>query len=278
MRGFENTVPETQTNTLTQTPLLKALGIQIRVIGALLMREVITRYGRYNFGFMWVFLAPMIFTVGVTLLWNLIHKATHGSEIPVTAIAMTGYSTVMLWRNASTHCSHAIEPNQALLYHHNVRVIDLYFSRVILEIAGGTISMIVLFSFFMFIGWLKMPVDILKMILAWLLLIWLTLGLGIFVGSMSERLEWFEHIWHPFTYFFFPVSGAAFMVDWLPEKAARAVLWFPTVHVTEMLRHGYLGEVQRTYEDPGYLIVFNMVLLLMALMLARETARRVEPQ
>ena len=30
--------------------LLEALAIQRRVVGALLMREVITRYGRYNLG------------------------------------------------------------------------------------------------------------------------------------------------------------------------------------------------------------------------------------
>ncbi|MEM5787936.1 MAG: ABC transporter permease [Syntrophobacteraceae bacterium] len=259
------------------TPLFKSMRIQVRVIGALLMREVITRYGRRNFGFMWIFLEPMLFTMGVTLLWNLLHR-THGMRLPVTAIAMTGYSTVMLWRNAATHCSRAIEPNQALLYHHNVRVLDLFSARVILEIAGGTISMMVLFIFFMSIGWLDIPVDILRMAFSWLLLIWLTYGLGLFVGAMSERFEVFDRLWHPFTYLFFPVSGAAFMVDWLPDNWARIVLWFPTVHVTEMLRHGYFGDQVQTYECPGYLMVFNLILLLIGLLLARETGRRVEPQ
>jgi capsular polysaccharide transport system permease protein len=34
--------------------LWRSLVIQARVVGALVMREIITRYGRHNIGFMWV--------------------------------------------------------------------------------------------------------------------------------------------------------------------------------------------------------------------------------
>lgn len=80
-----------------------------------------------------------MFTLGVTALWTL-SKATHGSSLPITAFAVTGYSSVLVWRNSASRCALAIEPNQSLLYHRNVRVIDLFLSRVILEIAGATIS------------------------------------------------------------------------------------------------------------------------------------------
>ena len=45
--------------------LLRSVVIQGRVLGALVMREIITRYGRHNIGFMWVFVEPMMFTAGV---------------------------------------------------------------------------------------------------------------------------------------------------------------------------------------------------------------------
>ena len=44
--------------------------IQRRVIWALVMREILTRYGRHNIGFLWLFVEPMIFTLLVTLLWS----------------------------------------------------------------------------------------------------------------------------------------------------------------------------------------------------------------
>ena len=74
--------------------------IQLRVIHALIMREVLTRYGRHNIGFLWLFIEPMLFTLGVTTLWTL-SKASHGSSLPIVAFAVTGYSSVLLWRNTS---------------------------------------------------------------------------------------------------------------------------------------------------------------------------------
>ena len=63
--------------------------IQRRVIGALLMREVITRYGRHNVGVLWLVLEPLAFTIGVAALWTATGMG-HGSSIPIVAFAITG--------------------------------------------------------------------------------------------------------------------------------------------------------------------------------------------
>lgn len=241
------------------------------------MREVITRYGRHNIGFMWLFVEPMLFTLGITALWTAT-KATHGSNLSIVAFAVTGYSAVLLWRNGASRCSKAIQPNLSLLYHRNVRVLDLFASRLILEIGGATISLIVLSLIFICIGWMNFPEDILMMIGAWILLSWFAVSLGLLIGAISERSEVFERVWHTITYLMFPLSGAVFMVDWLPQAARELVLWLPMVHGTEMLRHGYFGEAVRTYESTTYLILANLILTLVGLALVRETGRRVEPE
>lgn len=257
--------------------LRRSFAIQTRVIGALLMREVITRYGRHNIGFLWLFLEPMLFTMGVTTLWTLI-KVTHGSSLPIAAFAVTGYSSILLWRNCSNRAVKAIEVNLSLLYHRNVRVFDILAARVILEIAGATISLVVLTIMFTALGWMTLPVDILTVIIGWVLLAWFAFATSLAVGAVSERSEVVERVWHVFTYLMFPLSGAGFMVDWLPHAAQQFVLWVPMVHGTEMIRHGYFGSVVRTYENPGYLALFNSVLLLIGLALVRETGQRVEPE
>jgi capsular polysaccharide transport system permease protein len=99
-----------------------SLAIQMRVIGALVMRELITRYSRHNVGFLWVFFEPMMFTVGVLCLWTVFHN--HSSKLPLIPLVITGYSSVLLWRNTVGRCGNALEPNRALLHHRNVRVID----------------------------------------------------------------------------------------------------------------------------------------------------------
>ena len=259
------------------TPFVRSLTIQIRVIGALLMREVITRYGRHNIGFMWLFLEPMLFTLGVTALWT-ITKTAHGSNLPIVPFAITGYSSVLLWRNGSGRCAKAIEPNLSLLYHRNVRVIDVFFSRLILEIAGITISLIVISLICISFDWMQVPADILTMVIAWILLAWFAAALGLVVGAISERSEMFERLWHTVMYLLFPLSGALFMVDWLPKAAQEIVFWLPMVHGTEMLRHGYFGDSVRTYENPSYFIFINLITSFIGLALVKETGRRVEPE
>lgn len=262
---------------LPTTPLRRSFDIQVRVTSALIMREVITRYGRHNIGFLWLFLEPMLFTLGVTTLWTLI-KATHGTSLPITAFAVTGYSSILLWRNCSNRVVKAIEVNLSLMYHRNVRVFDVFAARLILEISGATTSMIVLTIIFTAMGWMNPPVDILTAMIGWLLLAWFAFALSLVVGAASERSELVERVWHIFTYLLFGVSGAGFMVDWLPKVAQEFILWVPMVHGTEMIRHGYFGAAVRTYEDPVYLMLVNSVLTLIGLALVRETGRRVEPE
>ena len=126
-----------------KTSLKVSLSIQLRVVSALIKREVITRYGRHNIGFLWLFVEPMLFTLGVTALW-IVMKATHGSNLPITAFALTGYSSLILWRNCSNRAVKAIEANLSLMYHRNVRVMDVFAARLILEVIGATTSITIL--------------------------------------------------------------------------------------------------------------------------------------
>jgi capsular polysaccharide transport system permease protein len=196
----------------------------------------------------------------------------------ITAFAYTGYSTVMLWRNATCKCAKAVEPNEGLLFHSNVRVTDLILSRAILESAGATTSTLLIGTVFVATGLIEMPRDILTMICGWLLLLWYTLGIGLMVGALSEWSDAFERFYHPALYFYLPISGAFFMVDWLPPSVQKYAVWVPTVTVTEMIRHGYWGEAYHTYEQPAYLSVLCLVLLLAGLSLCKQAGFRVEPQ
>ena len=44
--------------------------IQRRVISALMMRELITRFGRENIGFLWIMAEPLLFAVLVGVIWQ----------------------------------------------------------------------------------------------------------------------------------------------------------------------------------------------------------------
>jgi ABC-type polysaccharide/polyol phosphate export permease len=262
---------------VNETPLMRSFAIQVRVIGALLMREIITRYGRHNIGFMWLFFEPMMFTLGVTALWSF-SGAKHFSDMPVVSFALTGYSAVLLWRNMPTRCNGAIEPNYSLLYHRNVKVLDIFASRLLLEVAGASISFLVLGTLFVSIGWMNGPDDVVKVLIGWGLLAWFGGALALITGALSARTEIVEKIWHPASYLLFPLSGAAFMVDWFPVHTQKIILYLPMVHGVEILREGYFGSTVRTHYDVAYMSIVCLCMTLIGLALTRETSRRVTPE
>ena len=256
------------------TSFTRSATIQRRVIGALLLREAITRYGRHGFGVLWIIIEPALFTLGVAGFWYLA-RMNILSSIPIIAFAITGYSSVLMWRNTSNRCSKAIESNRPLMYHRNVNVLDIFLARIILEWVGATASIAVLTIIFASVGAMNWPEDPWPIIGGWLLLAWFSLGLGLIVGALSEYSETFERTWPITTYLLFPLSGAVFMVHWLPPAAQEAVLWLPMVHGAEMIRHGYFGDLVPTHGDPIYFSAANLVLTLIGLALSREAGRRV---
>lgn len=257
--------------------LRRSLVIQFRVIGALLMREVLTRYGRHNIGFLWLFAEPMLFTLGVTALWTLA-KAGHLTNLPIVAFAVTGYSSVLLWRNMPGRCVNAIEPNLSLMYHRHVKVIDVFAARILLEIAGTTTSFATLMIVFMAIGWMNPPEEILSVVVGWCLLSWFGAALALTVGCLAARTELVEKIWHPISYLLFPLSGAVFMVDWLPATAQKMVLLLPMVHCVELLREGYFGSHVHAHYDIAYVVVWCAVLTLVGLSQERVISRSITPE
>lgn len=262
---------------ISATPLRRSLAIQARVIRALLMREILTRYGRHNIGFLWLFVEPMIFTLAVTGLWVAADRGL-GSDLPVVAFALTGYSSVLVWRNMPGRLCGSIEPNAALLYHRNVKVMDIFAARLLLEGAGVTISFVVLGIFFTSIGWMKPPEDIVKVMQGWFMLIWFGVSIGILIGAWSARTEIVEKVWHPTSYILFPLSGAAFMVDWLPPAAQKVILYLPMVHGVELLREGYFGSAVHAHYNIAYMAFICLCLSFLGLAMLREAGRKVTPE
>jgi len=261
--------------TTPATSLLRSLTIQLRVIHALLMREIITRFGRENLGVLWFVGEPMLFTLGVATLWTLIRQHSE-SSIPIVAFAVTGYSSVLMWRNSANRSSSAIAQNTQLLFHRNVRVIDVLLTRILVEVCGATASFVALASLFTYVGWMPYPDDLLGVLLGWVMLAWFGASLALLIGAGTAFSDLVERLWHPLAYILFPISGAAFMVAWLPTGLQKVVLLLPMVHGIEMLREGYFGDVVQTHYSVAYMATCNLVMSLLGLYLLRQAGRRVE--
>lgn len=262
---------------LHKTSFWESLIIQKRVIGALLMREIITRYGRNNIGFLWLFIEPLLMTLIMVLMWKFF-KVNNISTLNIVAFTITGYPMMMMWRNASNRAIGSISANMSLLYHRNVRVLDTIFARMLLEIAGATIAQITIMSVLIAVRWIEMPADIFYMLLAWLLMAMFAIGLGLIICSVAFHFEPFGKVWGTISFVMMPLSGVFFFVHNLPQQLQHYVLMLPMVHGTEMFRAGYFGNTVITYGNPWFILLCNLVLLLLGLAMVTKFSKGVEPQ
>jgi ABC-2 type transport system permease protein/capsular polysaccharide transport system permease protein len=243
--------------------------INRRVISALFLRELLTRYGRNNIGFLWLLVEPMLFTLVVVWIRTLAGSFYQGS-IPMVAFAITGWPALMLWRNMPGRCIGAVRANRSLLHHRQVKILDVYLSRILLEFMATSTSLVLVSLILSAMGWLSAPEDILKTIGGWCLLGWFGAGLALTIGSLSERWEVVAHLWRPASYLLMPLSGVAFVVDALPHGLRDAALWFPVLNAVEFMREGWFGSTFHAHYDLGYVVTFNLCLTFVGLALVRQ--------
>jgi len=240
-----------------------------RVIGALVLRELLTRYGRNNIGFLWLFVEPMLFVLVITAIWATT-RTIHGSKIPIIAFAVTGYSSMLLWRGMPGRCIGALKSNRGLLHHRQVTIQDVYFSRVILEAAAVTTSFVALSIGFYVMEWVPAPEDVMQIFWGWLMMAWFGAALGLTVGGLAEKFPVIGNIWSPMSYILIVFSGVAYLADAIPEKMRDVVLWLPMLNILEFIREGWFGSLFRAHYDIPYVLIFNLVLTFFGLSLIRQ--------
>lgn len=251
-------------NELAAASLWNSLFIQIRVIKALLMREILTRYGRHNIGFLWLFVEPMIYVGIHPFIWSFIGAHEH-DVVGAWGIAVTGFPSFFLYRNMVNRCLSAIGPNASLLFHRPVKILDVYLSRILLEAAGETMTFVFLAAIITFFGLMPLPYDPLQVAGGWFMLAWFGAGLALFLAPLCENSHLLAKLWPSTAFVMFFVSGAFYSTAMLPASAREILLWVPMVSGVEYLREGYFGGLAHFHYDMGYLTIWNLMLTLAGL-------------
>jgi capsular polysaccharide transport system permease protein len=256
--------------------LRHAARIQANVLGALIMREIHTRFGRQNLGYLWLFLEPMILAGCIALFHRL---AGHGvpGDLEVFAFYIVGYTPYYLYRSILNRAPGTIEQNHALLHHARVQPLDLMVARSLLEGAAVTVAMgVFLLGLAIVTGrwphdWMMIAAGI-----AWMMLLCHGFGL-LLLAATAWGVATVERLVHPFTYLTIPVTGAFFMVWWFPSDWHWLITRFPTVHAFELTRAGYFGPVVPYHYDLGYLALSAAILNLLGMLALRAARARLEP-
>ncbi|WP_240149299.1 MULTISPECIES: ABC transporter permease [Asaia] len=251
--------------------------LQARVIYALLMRELHTRFGRENIGFLWMIGEPALFCGGVTAMWTLV-RPSHEHGLPVTAFVVTGYVPLTMWRHAMFRAVKAFEANGSLLFHRQVTPLDIILARVILEVVGTLMAAILVAVSAIVLGLMQPPRDLGILYLGIGMQIGFCLASALIVAALSELSDLVEKSIQVIAYLAIPFSGAFTMVDWLPPKFRGWLLWSPSVQNIEMIRHGQFGSSARAHYNIGYDAFITLAMILVGIVLVLNIRKHIEVQ
>lgn len=251
--------------------------VQYRVIGALMMRELHTRFGRDNLGYLWIIGEPILFCAGVTIAWTAIRPA-HEHGLPMTALVLTGYVPLTMWRHAMAVATKAFQSNGSLLFHRQVTPLDIIVSRSILEIVGSiSAGLLVALGAYIF-GYMRLPQDPLLMYIGITLHALFSMATAFLFAALSEISEWAEKMTNIFSYLSLPFTGAFVMTSWLPHKMQNIVYWSPSAQSIEMIRGGEFGAISHPMYNIMYTFYLDCFLILIGLFLISDIRKHIEVQ
>lgn len=243
------------------------LKIQSRVIGALILRELHTRYGRENVGYLWIIFEPMLFALGIGIL----HAGSDSSEFAMTDIkpvpfAIIGYGTFIIFRNIVNRAGGTIEANAPLLYHRMVSLFDMLLARVLLEAAGIACSVFILLFLSYCCGLASLSARPIYIVIGQLYITWLSFATSLIVCAITYENPTMERLIHPMTYFAMPISAIFFMLEWVPNPYRHWLEFVPMAQCIEMVRYGQFFSASKDYFSFSYITFVCMIITLIGLL------------
>lgn len=254
---------------------LRGARLQIVIVQALLLREMQTRFGRNQLGFLWLFIEPLLLAGAIaSFKW-----ATEiGQTIPGVSIfvfTLVGYLPYFTFRAIVGRAPGTLKANMTLLYHARIKLLDVVLARHLLE--AGAVFTVMSFLAIGVMVWADMvPAGIPMLFLALVLLFLFSNGLGLLAAAASAVSTIAERLIQPLVYLSLPFSGALMALHQVDPAFREILLWNPQAHLHEMIRHGFFGELLPSYFSIAYLCFWVGLLNLLGLAALRAVRPKLE--
>lgn len=246
--------------------------IQRRVISALMIRELVTRFGRENIGFLWMMVEPLLFAGLVGVTWRYMRgPEEHG--VSIVAFVASGYIPLTLFRHAVIRCTRVFSVNGSLLYHRQIKVLDFIFVRFLIEVIGSMMAFVFIGTLLFAFNEFPVPADLGAVFEGYFIYCLFTFSLCLVLAPLSEMSEVLEKLMPVTLYIMIPFSGTFTMVSWLAPQVQRLMLYSPFVSPMELIRYGLFGDKIHAIWDLTVPVSTTLVLTLLGLTLCRRVRR-----
>lgn len=242
-----------------------------RVLGALMVREMITRYGRSWGGYMWAILEPAGIVMVLTLaLGAFLHRPPIGNSFAL--FYASGYLVFYFFHQIANQSGTAVSVNRELMQLPMVRPLDAVISRFILTFL--TLICVAVLIFGVLIMTTHNTVDVGRVFKALLAVSVLGLGVGTTNAVIFTFVPVWRQIWTMATAPLMLISGTFFMFSSMPRNIQNLLTWNPLIHITGEMRMAFYPTYRGDYINLTYPIGVGLALVVigMALVLRNHTA------
>ncbi|WP_183513856.1 ABC transporter permease [Methylobacterium brachythecii] len=244
----------------------------LRVLSALMLRDMRTRFA----GSYWGYLVQVVWPVSHMLI---IAFALAIRNIPAPfgessiIFAATGAVPTLVFQYISREIMKGILINKPLTYYPQVRSIDVMFSRVLVEINGSFMGVVLVFLIIYAIGLDPVPLNITSAIFGYICAILLGIGVGSINVAIVQVFPGWVIGYVLIGILIYLASGVMFMPNDFPEHIYAIMKWNPVLQIVELVRLGYDPNLPITID---YLYIFLWILgtFTVGLLLERTIGRR----
>lgn len=214
------------------------MDVYVRVIHALMLRDMRSRFMGSYWGYLVQVLWPVVHVLAIVAIMTYRNLPSPMGDSTMLFIA-TGVFPLLAFKYISREMMKGHAVHKTLTYFPQVKGFDTIVARGLVEIVGSFLGLGVVFVFLLACGVDPVPVDIGMAITGYLAAMALGIAFGIANVSIAAIFPAWQIIYILFAIVLYMASGVLFMACYLPEEAYEALRWNPLVHIIEWVRLGY---------------------------------------
>lgn len=253
----------------TGAPALRRVGARrsfatFRTILALMLREMVTSYGRSPGGYLWAVLEPAAGIALITAIFSLGFKSPPlGTHFGI--FYASGLVPFFVYMDVVSKVSSSIQYSKSLLVYPAVTYVDAIIARFLISAMTQLMVAYIVLSFIIFALEAPVSIDLNAITLGFVMAMALGLGIGTLNCFLFAMYPLWQRIWAIFTRPLFFISGIIFLHDTVPQPYRDWLNWNPLVHVVGESRSGFYARYDAAYVDPLYVFSFAGITLVTGL-------------
>lgn len=248
-------------------PPVKGLRLMLRVIWALLMLEITSRYSRYAVGAVWALVEPALLILFFAFMFSFVRVR---SGIDVIPFLLCGIAVVLMFRTTAGRVIGGRNANRNLLGLVQVQALDALIARALAEAPKWVLVIFVINFVAVLLGLSYWPDDGMRCLLVLLGVVVLGFAWGVTMGSLITFFPLLETPNQIINRLWFYTSGTFYSIDIIPEPMRSYLLYNPMLHYVEMGRAGFAGTELPEGINAGYPIFVTIGMLAWGLILERN--------